>query len=181
MILGPKGCLTALLIVLVAGGLAYDQWAQGTLHTGAAMEEPPALPATIASPQVKITTLDGKTFGWNDIRTPLILVHFWASWCTPCRVELPALVAFASLHADKLTVIAVSTDEDLKAMETARKPFADAAGMIWVWDRDRTLSLNTFGVLKVPETIIMDQQRRLVDKMTGATDWAAVTLRKWLP
>jgi len=72
----------------------------------------PLTPGTIA-PQFTRTGLDGKPV--TLARGRLVLLDFWASWCAPCIVELPHLIALQKRYAGKLQIIGVSMDDDAKA------------------------------------------------------------------
>jgi thiol-disulfide isomerase/thioredoxin len=65
----------------------------------------------VAAWQVK--TLDGRQIDSSSLKGKVVLVHFWATWCPPCREEMPALDAFYRQHAkDGLEVVAISLDDD---------------------------------------------------------------------
>lgn len=62
--------------------------------------------------ELKLKTYDNKTIEPKSLKTPLVLVNFWASWCLPCLKEFPSLVAFQKKYGDKLTVIGINGDEE---------------------------------------------------------------------
>src|SRR5207247_2896898 len=55
--------------------------------------------------------LDGRQISTSDWRGKVVLVNFWATWCPPCRAEIPDLVALQTKYGDRLQVIGVSEDE----------------------------------------------------------------------
>ena len=64
------------------------------------------------APAITLTTLDGKHIALSDLRGKVVIVTFWATWCDPCREELPLLSHYASEHAkDGLVVLGFSLDE----------------------------------------------------------------------
>jgi cytochrome c biogenesis protein CcmG/thiol:disulfide interchange protein DsbE len=64
------------------------------------------------APNIVATTLDGARFSLADQRGKVVILNFWATWCLPCREEMPALEAFYRAHrSDGLVVIAISLDE----------------------------------------------------------------------
>ncbi|GLQ92780.1 peroxiredoxin family protein [Dyella acidisoli] len=64
------------------------------------------------APAITLTTLDGKHIALSDLRGKVVIVTFWATWCGPCREELPLLSRYASEHAkDGLVVLGFSLDE----------------------------------------------------------------------
>lgn len=66
-----------------------------------------------ALPHFSIRTLDGREIDSSELRGKVTIVHFWATWCPPCREEMPALEKFyAAHHNEGLEVIALSIEDD---------------------------------------------------------------------
>jgi len=64
-----------------------------------------------AAPALTATTMDGKTFDLAAFKGKVVLIHYWATWCAPCRKEMPALDAFYKRNHDRgLEVLAISVD-----------------------------------------------------------------------
>ena len=64
-----------------------------------------------------VTDLDGKTISMADLKGKVVLVNFWATWCPPCRAEIPDLVRLQEKYRDKLVVLGISEDEDASPQE----------------------------------------------------------------
>ena len=64
-----------------------------------------------------VTDLDGKTISMADLKGKVVLVNFWATWCPPCRAEIPDLVKLQEKYRDKLVVLGISEDEDASPQE----------------------------------------------------------------
>ncbi len=65
-----------------------------------------------------LTTLDGKRVSLNDLKGKPVLLNFWATWCAPCKVEMPWFQEFQNKYAAQgLTVVGVNEDDDLKQQE----------------------------------------------------------------
>jgi peroxiredoxin len=68
-----------------------------------------------AAPEFSLKTLDGRTVKLSDFQGKVVLLNFWATWCAPCRVEMPWLVDFYSrYHAQGLEIVGVSVDDDAR-------------------------------------------------------------------
>jgi cytochrome c biogenesis protein CcmG/thiol:disulfide interchange protein DsbE len=142
--LGVLGLLGGLFVA----GLA----AANDLHLGAA-----APPATLMS-------LDGRRISTDDLRGQVIILTFWATWCVPCRDELPLLSAYARAHAaDGLTVLAFSLDdpEEADRVRVVARAFDGANFTSGLLARS---SVPGYGrIWHIPVSFTIDRQGRLVD------------------
>lgn len=62
--------------------------------------------------ELKLTTTTNQTIELKSLKTPLVVVNFWASWCLPCLKEFPSLVEFQKKYGDRMTLIGVNGDEE---------------------------------------------------------------------
>jgi thiol-disulfide isomerase/thioredoxin len=84
------------------------------------------------APPLVIAALDGSTFDLSKQRGHIVIVNFWATWCPPCRQEMPLLNAFAERHhADGIVLLGLSVDRrrDRNDVVEAMRPFHYAAGI----------------------------------------------------
>ena len=85
------------------------------------------------APPLTVAQLDGRPFDLGTLRDHVVVVNFWATWCPPCRAELPALDAFyRQYHAQGVEILALSAERS-RARGDARKamqPFAFPAAML---------------------------------------------------
>ena len=116
------------------------------------------------APALSVETLDGQRFELTALRGRVVLVNFWATWCPPCRDEMPLLDVFYREHrAAGLELIGLSTDRrrDIDAVRRVMQPFAYPAALL------AAASRNGFGApAALPMTWVVDAQgivrRRLV-------------------
>lgn len=94
----------AVLLGFRGGGAIYNRL------TGSVQS--PAVPAVNAlAPGFTLQTVDGKPVSLSDLRGKNVLINFWATWCGPCRLEMPLLQAAQDNFAGRLVVVAVNNDE----------------------------------------------------------------------
>jgi peroxiredoxin len=106
-------------IAVLAAFTVLITWRARVLETTLAGESEQSVLVDKLAPDFSASTLDGRTVSLADFRgQKKVVVAFWASWCGPCRLEMPALVKFyESNHHDSsdFEILAVSVDEDTKA------------------------------------------------------------------
>src|SRR5438034_1178856 len=78
------------------------------------------------APEFKLAALDGKPIALKDAKGKVVLLNFWATWCGPCRAEIPGLIELQKKYPDKLQVIGLAVDVD-SAEEV--KQYAAKVGM----------------------------------------------------
>lgn len=61
---------------------------------------------------LRLTTFDNKKIEPKNIKSPIVLINFWASWCLPCLKEFPSLVQLQKKYGDKITIIGINGDEE---------------------------------------------------------------------
>lgn len=109
---------------------------------------------------------EGRETSWRGLRTPYVLIDFWASWCVPCREEMPGLLAAARDYEGTLAVYAVSVDGNLNCWKQAVE--ADGSGSVLTHvilreddpDYDRLFRL--FGIETIPHNFLLDADGRIV-------------------
>lgn len=128
--------------------------------------------ATIASapptpsPAWELKGVDGKPVKSSDFAGKVVILDFWATWCGPCRMEIPGFIELQKQYADKgLVVVGVSLDQDGASVV---KSFMDKMGINYpVVLGDETI-VNAFGGVEgIPTTFIIDRNGQIVGKHVG--------------
>jgi thiol-disulfide isomerase/thioredoxin len=124
-----------------------------------------------ALPEATFQDATGKERTLADWRGKVVLVNLWATWCLPCRKEMPSLDRLQKeLGSDKFEVVAVSVDR--KGLEASRK-FLDETQVqslsLYVDASARMTS--TFKVVGLPATLLLDTQGREVGRLLGPAEW----------
>ena len=121
---------------------------------------------------------NGNAVAWSSLTTPYVLLDFWASWCAPCRRELPGLLDAASRFDGVLSVCAVSVDEDAAAWRSAVEQEGLSPLLNLRLDRsDASFAelVARFDIRTIPHNLLLDGERRVV-----AVDLRGDALREWL-
>ena len=121
-----------------------------------------------AAPDFSVTDISGKKLSLTDYRGKIVLLDFWATWCTPCRAEIPHFVEMQQqLGPQGFQVIGISMDDEAKPV----KAFYDQFKMNYpVAVGDDKLAESFGGVLGLPVNFLIDRDGRIVKKYLGATD-----------
>jgi cytochrome c biogenesis protein CcmG, thiol:disulfide interchange protein DsbE len=120
-----------------------------------------------AAPDYATVTLAGDSVALDQLRGEVVLLNVWATWCAPCRIEIPELQALHEEHADRgLRVVGVTVDSRAAIRDV--HDFIDEFGMtydVWV-DHDHRV-LNQFGAAGVPITVLIDREGRVAWRHLG--------------
>jgi thiol-disulfide isomerase/thioredoxin len=112
-----------------------------------------------------LTALDGRRLSSADWKGKVVLLNFWATWCGPCRAEIPDLVALQSKYGDQLVVVGISEDEG--PVDVVRKFAADYKVNYPVAMTTPEMQKIFPGITALPTTFILDRDGRMVQKHIG--------------
>ena len=148
----------------VAQRVPPDQPQQPPPEGGAANVTAPAAVNAETAPDVELTTTDGKPLKLSELKGQVVLLNFWATWCVPCRSEIPSLNAMEKdLSARGFKVLGVSTTDSAELVreyqQDVRQDYTVAVG------DDGVAAKYSVGVL--PTTFIIDREGRIREKIIG--------------
>lgn len=111
-----------------------------------------------------LENLSGESVSLSDFRGTPVVVNFWATWCPPCRAEMPILQAAAEAHPDDLVILAINSDETLSEVE----PFVSAYNYSFEFLMDPAMVvLDQFQIRGFPTSLFFDQDGQLVATFIG--------------
>jgi thiol-disulfide isomerase/thioredoxin len=129
----------------------------------------PALPVLGPAPDWTLNDLDGKSVSSADFKGKIVVVDFWATWCSPCREEIPGYIELQNKYgADGLVIIGVSLDRGgpAKVIDFAKKfginyPLVMGDGAV----------VDAFGdISAIPTTFLIDRDGNIRDRKVGAEE-----------
>ena len=128
-------------------------------------------PAKKPIPVFEATDLNGNVWRASDLRGRAVLINFWASWCEPCRAEMPSLQALAQRHgSEKLLVLAVNFKEPFPTVQ--RFAQQSALTLPVLLDPQGALARQS-GVTVFPSTVLLGADGRVHGVLRGELDWTA--------
>ena len=138
---------------LVAAAIA-STLALATLSPAAA-----ATSATLAAPDFTLRGADGRNVRLDELRGQVVLVNFWATWCGPCREEMPRLdVLYQKYHKSGFVLLGVNVDDDPRtALATAAKLNVSFPVLL---DTDKKVS-KLYDLNTMPSTVVIDRDGKM--------------------
>jgi thiol-disulfide isomerase/thioredoxin len=131
-----------------------------------------------AAPDFTVKDLEGKDVKLSALKGSVVLVNFWATWCPPCREEIPSMIKLNKAMAGKsFRLLAISLDEGGK--DAVQKFFKGNNDLPTCLDSDGKIS-QLYGTTGVPETFIVDKQGIIQKKIVGGMDWSAPDVISYL-
>jgi cytochrome c biogenesis protein CcmG/thiol:disulfide interchange protein DsbE len=121
-----------------------------------------------AAPAFQLRGLDGKPLSLESARGKVVLLNFWATWCGPCRAEIPDLIALQEKYAGKLLIIGLTVDED--DAEVVKEAVARTGINYPVAMTSPEMRIKYGGISALPTSFVLDMQGRVVQKHEGLRD-----------
>jgi thiol-disulfide isomerase/thioredoxin len=116
------------------------------------------------APELKIATLDGKPLTLAALHGKVIFLNFWATWCGPCRAEIPDLIALQDRYKDRLQIIGLNVDDE----EADIKQYADEMHINYpVAMTSNDIRIQYGGIPALPTSFVLDTEGRVVQKHVG--------------
>jgi peroxiredoxin len=132
-------------------------------------------PTSRNAPDTKFVTLDGKPASLKDYKGKVVLIDFWATWCGPCRMEMPTLQKLhTAMESKGLVVLGVSIDRNPGALVP---PFLKKMGITYpnVADDAQSPTSARWGVTAIPSLFLIDRNGQIVRQWRGMTPEAELT------
>ena len=164
--------LACALVVAVVGFVA--PWREERASTAVeAVEELDGEWVGRPAPDFELQDLEGQRHTLRDYRGKVIFLNFWASFCEPCRREMPSMERLARQYADRgMVMLAASLDPQKQDASRFLNRFLpnQRSAMEVLWDPSGSVS-NRYGTTLIPETYIIDRDGRIVARFVNDYDW----------
>jgi len=156
------------LAVLMAAGCGGKGGGGGTASREPGRGGPAGNEGTVA-PDFKLPSIDGRSVSLSDFKGKVVVVNFWATWCPPCRAEIPDFVRMqAKYRARGLEFVGLSLDaEGARAV----RPFAEEHDVNYPMLVANDQVANQYGgIMGIPTSFVIDRQGKIVKRFVGYTD-----------
>lgn len=148
----------------LAGAAALALWPLAAVAQGRGMT---AVAGTPPAPPLRLPDTDGKTVDLGAYRGKVVLINFWATWCPPCREELPSFSRLKKRFGkESLEIFAVNVGEDAETVFD----FIGNPDFPVLFDRDAQ-AMGRWSVKVVPTTLLVDRQGRIAFRAVGGREF----------
>ena len=163
----PKKLLLLIIAFVFVIGLWLTQASQASRETGSAIGK--------MAPNFDLPDLNGhnNSLQETESKNKVTLLNFWATWCPPCRREIPEFVSFYEKYANaKVAILAVNVQEDPGQVNR----FATKAGMKFTVLTDQAGKVaGIYQIYAIPTTFIIDHKGKICEKIEGSTTMETLT------
>ena len=161
------------MVVLTGLAFAFGGmiWAQRDLAAGEQSLEQEAIQA----PDFALTSLDGQRYVLSELRGKVVLVNFWATWCGPCRMEIPDLSRIYSTYRDTgVMILGISLDElQDEQIRTFARNYKMTYPVLHGTPSELARVVRAYGGIQaIPTTFLIDRQGYLQEMYVGARNEA---------
>ena len=137
--------------------------------------------AGTVAPQFEVSDLRGNPARLSDYEGEVVMINIWATWCAPCRFEMPSMERLHQRFKDDgLRILAISVDAKLGEADQVGRPggdlqaFADSLGLTFTILHDPSGEIqNLYQTTGVPETLLVGRDGVIYKKVAGPTEWDA--------
>lgn len=128
------------------------------------VDKMPGLGIGLQAPDFELETLEGKTVKLSELQGKKVMLNFWATWCPPCKAEMPFMEKFYQEAGDEIEIIAINIDT-----KNDVAGFAKEMGVTFpiLLDKDEQV-MKTYQILSIPTTYFIDQDGLIQHKFIGA-------------
>jgi len=136
------------------------------------------LPEPVPAPDFALEDMDGEVHRLSDLRGKVVMVNFWATWCPPCREEMPSMEAiYQALHDQGFQVLAVNQWESPDQVFPYMGQLDVYPSFPVLFDRDSSVA-EAYGVKGLPTTVLVDPQGRVVYRAVGGRNFNHPEVRR---
>lgn len=158
---GNKRTIIIGVAILIFLGVALLQWTQ--------REKYKPVVKGVPAPEFVLPDLQGNQVSLSSFKGKVVFLNFWATWCEPCKEEMPSMESLNRYLKDReFVMLAVSIDKDPSKIESFMKELNLTMNVLL--DKDSKI-FQRYKTTGVPETFIIDKNGIIAEKIVGPRDW----------
>lgn len=164
------GVLLIVLLIGIAGFNLYNDRKEVTEidSTGIAVsDDQTGIALGDRAPDFKVQTMDGEEVNLSDYKGKKVFLNFWATWCPPCKAEMPHMQAFYEEQPEDVEILAVNLEESTEKAADFAKQYELTFPILM--DADGTVA-ETYEVYTIPTTYVLNEDGTVHQKIVGPMD-----------
>ena len=157
------------MVFLLAFLLVFSVQDVSSLETGPSVGK--------LAPSFELKDMNGNQVKLEDFKGKVILINFWATWCGPCRKEMPSMHTLYAEYKDQgFVVLAISIDPSVKPV----RKFIRKKELTFpvLMDSEKEVYFDHYAVLTLPTSFLIDRNGVIVEKVFGEKDWDSAEARE---
>lgn len=119
------------------------------------------------APNFELTTLEGETVQLADLKGKKVVLNFWATWCPPCKEEMPEMERFYKQYQSEVTVVAVNFTVSEKGVSHVKRFVQENGYSFPIFLDEKNKANSGYEVLSYPTSYFLDEEGRITDKIVG--------------
>jgi len=128
------------------------------------------------APSFELADVNGNKVSLSEYKGKVILINFWATWCAPCKAEMPSLNnLFLAFKNDGFIVLAISVDSSEKPVQSFLKGKSIALPVLM--DKEQDVYFDLYGVLGLPTSFLIDRDGIITELIRGEREWDAPDMK----
>lgn len=123
------------------------------------------------APDLQVQGLDGSSMKLSDLKGKVVFLNFWATWCAPCRQEIPAIQSLYKKYYDQPDFVIAAVTVDTKTTEEIAEFLQGYRATFPVYLDPEMKAAKTYGVTGFPESFLIDRKGKIVHRFVGPRNW----------